>query len=210
MYNYMLPSDIYYYSKGFISNAKFPLGKYMLWLVGVKENISEEMENIFVFNEHTLLLEDSELKKKYEEYLDINLIPDKYKTGRTYYEGSKNIQEKRYAYPAELPDSHILKKDNELAKKVKNMLTVEASPSLAEPELLRLLPKAYIIVFEWDMLKDQILIYSERLRANGVPVEVAYYENAYHGMVPFIDEHSGYELSRIIFNDLVKYINDNI
>jgi acetyl esterase/lipase len=96
---------------------------------------------------------------------------------------------------------------------------------------LKLLPKAYFLVLEWDTLKDQCLIYAERLKSNNVPVEVSFYENGYHGMVPFIDQKGiklyyyliiekrflffqsiladGYELSRKMLNDLVKYIQEN-
>ena len=53
-----------------------------MWLIGIKDNISEEMENIFISNNHTLLLEDKYLRKKYESYVDINLVPEKYKNGK--------------------------------------------------------------------------------------------------------------------------------
>ena len=102
------------------------------------------------------------------------------------------------------------KLDEKLVKMLDVVFSKEASPALAEPEVLKLMPKTYFIVLEWDTLKDQGLIYAERLKENGVEVEVAFYEDAYHGMVPFIDELIGYSLSRKMLDDLVKYIKKNI
>jgi hypothetical protein len=210
MYSFMHPSNLYYSQKDFISNAKFSIGKYMLWLVGLQENLTEEMENIFISNNHTMLLQDKNLRKKYESYLDVKLIPERYKSGRKYYEIYKKKKIQNIAFPNKMDKSNILLKNKELADRLKVLLTEEASPGLAAPELLKLLPKTYFIMLEWDTLKDQGLIYAERLKSNGVDVKVAFYENAYHGMIPFIDSVGGYSLSRDIFEDLVKYIKHNI
>ena len=165
------------------------------------------MESVFLTDSHTLLLEDEVLKKKYEEYLDINLIPEKYKIGRSYYSDYQEIKDKMIG---ELDTSVIYKIDRKIADKVKILFTKEASPGLADADILKLLPKTYFVILEWDILKDQSLIYAERLKLNNVSVEVAFYENIFHGSAPFIDDYIGYTLSRKILDDLVDYVRNNI
>ena len=88
MYTFSNPSFIYYNQKDFIANSKIPIGRYMLWLLGIKDNITEEMENVFSSDNHTLLLSDKNLRKRYESNLDIGLVPAKYKAGKVYYDAN--------------------------------------------------------------------------------------------------------------------------
>ena len=85
----------------------------------------------------------------------------------------------------------------------------DVSPGLADSDKLVGLPKAYFIVCEMDPIKDDGLLYSERLKRAGVQVEVNYYEG-YHGIVAEIDEISGYQVARAMLDDLIKYIKANI
>ena len=108
------------------------------------------MEDVFLSDSHVLLLEDEELKKKYRNYLDINLIPEQYKTGRHYYQDYKLIKEKTLAV---VDQSAIHKIDKKIAEKLKILFTKEASPGLADDEILKQLPKTYFVILEWDILK---------------------------------------------------------
>lgn len=178
IYSFLLPSDMYYSSRGFLTHLSKPIGRWLVWLLGITENITEEMENSFIANNHTLLIEDENLRNKYQSYLDIDLIPEQYKKGKIYYDGYKSKKVQDLIYPKKLDDSNILKKDKKLAELIKTrFFSKHASPALADESLLKKLPKAYFVVFEWDTLKDQSLIYAERLRLSGVPVKIAFYGN---------------------------------
>ena len=48
-------------------------------------DVSKELENCLRSNEHVLLIEDIEERKKYANYLNPDLIPNIYKTGKNYY-----------------------------------------------------------------------------------------------------------------------------
>ncbi len=120
-------------------------------MLGLTE-ISEEMELVFISDSHVLLLEDEELKRKYREYLDINIIPEKYKTGRDYYKDYEIIRENILK---DVDQSVIHKIDKKIAEKVKILFTKEASPGLADDEILKKLPKAYFVILEWDILKGK-------------------------------------------------------
>ena len=212
MYSFTHPSFTFYHKKDFIANSKYPIGKYMLWLIGIKDNISEEMENIFITNNHTMLLNDKILRKKYDSYLDINLIPKKYIIGKSYYEALNRNRKAYSIYPtSKLDDSNILLKNKELANKIKNeLLAEEFNPGLASPDILKQLPKTYFIIVEWDSLKDQGIIYAERLKSSGVTVKIAFYDDAFHGIIPFIHKVGGYNVARAMFEDTVSYINLNL
>jgi acetyl esterase/lipase len=209
MYNALLPSEIQYNKKGFFSHTGFSFALYQLWLVGIRHPTAE-MELAIQSNNHTLLIDDPNLRRKYQSYLDTDLISVEYKTGKSYYDGYNNKKMQDFVYPTKIDTNNILNKDKKLARSLRQLLTTDASPGLAEDDLLKLLPKAYFIIAEWDTLKDQGLIYAERLRRNGVSTTINFAEHAFHGMVPLVDSYLGYDLARSILNDLVKYIKDNV
>ncbi len=210
MYNSLLPSEIFYgQNKGFFSHTGFSFARYQLWLAGI-ENPTVEMELAIQSNNHTLLVEDESLRQKYKSLLNIDLIPSKYKANKIYYDGYTSKKMQDFVYPSKLDKNNILRKDKKLAKALKTILTPDASPCLADDDLLKLLPKAYFIVFEWDSLKDDGLLYAERLRRNGVDTTVVFSEHAFHGLVPFIDDFLGYDLARTLLKDLVDYIKKNV
>lgn len=56
----------------------------------------------------------------------------------------------------------------------------DASPIFAPPELIRKLPKAWIGVAELDILKEEGIAYGEKLKKEGVEVEIVVYKRAPH------------------------------
>jgi len=182
--------------------------KLILWALGEK-NVSKELENCLRSNEHVLLIEDIEERKKYANYLNPDLIPNIYKTGKNYYnnvdkyKNSKLIEDK-------LRTNSILKKNQKIANIVKNLFNSDLSPGLVSDEVLKKLPKAYIVTVEFDELKDESIIYAERLRRCGVEVKVAYYEDGFHGIVTFVNNDSLNTVALQIVDDLINYIKKNV
>ena len=206
-YSYLLPSNIYYYEKDFSSYLGITGAKTLLWHVGVTE-VTKEMEQAILKNNHTLLIEDPNLRKKYQSYLNIDYIPDEYKKGKIYYSGYNDEKMQSIIYPnAELDENSIFKKDPKLASAIKNLLTVEGSPGLADDEILKQLPKAYVAVVEWDAIKDHGLIYAGRLRANGVPVEIGYFEGGFHGIANYVNR---YRVANEILDGVISYVKKSL
>lgn len=56
----------------------------------------------------------------------------------------------------------------------------DASPAFAPAELIRRVPKAWIGACEMDILKQEAVEYGEKLRKEGVDVEVEIYRGAPH------------------------------
>jgi neutral cholesterol ester hydrolase 1 len=63
---------------------------------------------------------------------------------------------------------------------------------------------------EWDAIKDEGLLYAERLREAGVDVHIEFYENAFHGIAGLVDKKLGYEKARQMQNDLIDYLQQNL
>jgi acetyl esterase/lipase len=182
--------------------------KLILWALGEKD-VSKELENCLRSNEHVLLIEDIEERKKYANYLNPDLIPNIYKTGKNYYNNVDKFKDSKLIED-NLRNNSILKKNQKIANIVKNLFNSDLSPGLVSDEVLKLLPKAYIVTVELDELKDESLIYAERLRRCGVEVKVEYYEDGFHGILTFLDNNSPNTVALKIVEDLIKYIKKNV
>jgi acetyl esterase/lipase len=56
----------------------------------------------------------------------------------------------------------------------------DASPLLAQVEMFRRVPKAWIAVTELDILRDEGIAYGKKLLTAGVPAEIKTYKGAPH------------------------------
>ena len=149
MFNNHLPSIIQYTRSGLLSTT-FPIPKLAAFYLGIND-ASGDVENILMSNNHTALLTDKSLMQKIKGYLDINHVPEKYKSGRKYYRRYE-IQ-KQIMYPEHLDRENILRQDKELASVLKKLYDPKVSPLFADSEKLVGLPKAYFVILEWDSLK---------------------------------------------------------
>lgn len=65
------------------------------------------------------------------------------------------------------------------------MLDPRAAPLLAEQEVLKTVPPAYIMTCEHDVLRDDGMMYIRRLELAGVSVMHRHYDDCFHGCVSF-------------------------
>lgn len=107
-------------------------------------NATEEIQRILYTNDYVALA-DKETRSKLDKYLDINQIPQEYKSGKSYYESYET--QKQYYYPKSLPDNHLLKQDRELANVISRLFDYRVSPLFANDNQLIGLPKAYFVRF---------------------------------------------------------------
>lgn len=68
-----------------------------------------------------------------------------------------------------------------IVKEVPGLLDVRAAPLLAGPEVLAKCPRTYIITCEYDVLRDDGLMYAQHLQDAGVTVTNDHYEDGFHG-----------------------------
>ena len=182
------------------------VGKIIGWYLGI-DKLTHEIEQLLVSNNHAHLISDLEHKQKLLSYTDFNMIPHKYRHGRLYYNHSGHAE--AVAAPEHASHLQVIREDKHLTAKIDLLFTPDMSPGLSDIEKLRGLPPAYFILCEMDPIKDDGLIYSERLRQAGVPVQVNLYDG-FHGIVSQIDDTIGFQLARDMLNDLVNFISINV
>lgn len=160
------------------------------------------MQQSLTMNNHIALLSNQEEFQRYENYLNLIRIASKHKKDNPAY----------MSYKINKPEnlSEVFKKKKSFSKRVKKLFERTMSPSLVETKNLMKAPKSYFIICGMDGLRDEQLIYAERLKSVRRSVEIAYYENGFHGIAPLVDPNWGFKLSKKILRDLVEFIEKNV
>lgn len=199
-----LPSSLRYAQTSVFRSSKSKLNKYGNWYLGVT-NMTDELSRVYQNDELFGLIETDSERKFIIDCLDVNKIPDKFKLDKSFYETHT-----RFVFPERVPDDSVLRTDPQLASKLKKLLLPEVSPLLASKDLLARLPKTYMIALEWDSLKDDALLFAQRLKEAGVNTHVEFYTDAFHGMAIMTQPGLGYQKARDIQDDLLKYLQKNL
>ncbi|XP_004682395.1 PREDICTED: arylacetamide deacetylase [Condylura cristata] len=95
---------------------------------------------------------------------------------------------------------------SELAMKYPGLLDVRVAPLLADDKKLHRLPLTYIITCQYDVLRDDGLMYVTRLRNAGVPVTHNHIENGFHGIFSFLE----FKISDKIINNYISWLHENL
>jgi acetyl esterase/lipase len=204
MINFNLPA-MNKYGGGAISVEKLIL--WYLGLVNAKSTVLREFRE----HNHTALIPDAGLRQRIKSYLDVTRIPDKYKTGKKYYKHYHSIEKK--IYQESLHEKSVLHKEkhSHVRSLAHKFYDPTVSPLFADHESLVGLPRALIVSVENDPIKDEGLLYAERLKKARVDVDVMFYDNgAYHGIVTQIEHKGGYQIARDMQDDLINYLSGNL
>ncbi|XP_010888412.2 neutral cholesterol ester hydrolase 1 isoform X2 [Esox lucius] len=73
----------------------------------------------------------------------------------------------------------------EVTQEVPGLVDVRAAPLLAEQGVLGRTPQAYVMTCEFDVLRDDGLMYARRLQDAGVRVTSDHYDDGFHGCMAF-------------------------
>ena len=198
-----LPSQARYGETGILGEAKFGLSRFASWYLGIT-NITQDLINVYRENEHLGLFDEKE-QKRILSLLDTSKIPDKYKPDKAYYETQSN-----YQIPSKVPENSLLNRDPKVTELIRKLFEPKFSPLLATKEDLVILPKTYLQILEWDSLKDEALLYAERLKEAGVNTHVDFFENAFHGIASMTHGSYGYQIARDMQDKLIKYLKENL
>ncbi|XP_007230658.3 arylacetamide deacetylase-like 4 isoform X2 [Astyanax mexicanus] len=111
----------------------------------------------------------AELKAHYSKWLDpANLPPE--------------FRERSYQKP-----EVVTTPDTEVYQIIKDGLQPEFSPLLAEDEDLRLTPSTFILTCEYDVLRDDGILFQKRLKDLGVDVTWHHVSDCFHGALSFFN-----------------------
>lgn len=85
-----------------------------------------------------------------------------------------------------------------------------ASPLLVPDAALRSLPKTYILTCEYDVLRDDGIMYATRLNAAGVEVTLEHYETGFHGALMFTVWPTDFLIAERMTENYVKWLKENL
>jgi acetyl esterase/lipase len=175
-----------------VSNRTIGYHFMSLQYIGFKD--FSQIMPIYNTNEHVLLL-DQATRKKYESYLNIDLIPIKHRP--------KDPKWKKVDFlktdSRTLSQSSILFQNQSVAQRVLKLFDDEASPSFIDDLILKEFPTTYMIICDQDPLQDEQFVFSERLRRLGVEVEQQIYSYTHLGLMSIFSDH-------IAFNQLMSFV----
>ncbi|XP_041923817.1 neutral cholesterol ester hydrolase 1 [Alosa sapidissima] len=90
------------------------------------------------------------------------------------------------------------------------LLDVRAAPLLAEDEVLRAVPPAYIMTCEHDVLRDDGLMYAQRLEEAGVAVTRDHYEDGFHGCMVFSSWPAKFSVGTRSMWNYIQWLKENL
>ncbi|XP_073441671.1 arylacetamide deacetylase-like 4 [Dendrobates tinctorius] len=101
---------------------------------------------------------------------------------------------------------HVMAPFNkDVYEKVKIAFDLPCSPLFSDDGVIRQLPQAYIVTCEFDVLRDDGILYKNRLKDNGVPVTWYHVKDGFHGIVNlFHDVVSG----KLALDNVITYIKN--
>lgn len=85
-----------------------------------------------------------------------------------------------------------------------------ASPLLVPDAALRSLPRAYILTCEYDVLRDDGIMYATRLRAAGVEVTHEHYDTGFHGALMFTVWPTDFLIAHRMTDNYIKWLKENL
>jgi len=138
--------------------------------------------------------------KQIHDYLALVRISAKYKDS-AYNQYQIDVPKKKLK---------IFEEKKKFTQKIQKVFNKRFSPALVPTRELMSSPATYFIICELDGLRDEQLIYAERLNSIRRPIEIAYYKNAFHGIAPLIDSKWGFSVARKMLNDLIIFIKKNV
>ncbi|XP_032118892.1 arylacetamide deacetylase [Sapajus apella] len=95
---------------------------------------------------------------------------------------------------------------SELAKKYPGFLDVRAAPLLADDNKLHGLPLTYVVTCQYDVLRDDGLMYVTRLRNAGVQVTHNHVEDGFHGAFSFLE----LKISHRLIKQYIEWLKENL
>ncbi|XP_017291906.1 neutral cholesterol ester hydrolase 1-like [Kryptolebias marmoratus] len=104
----------------------------------------------------------------------------------------------------------VEKGSQEILKKVPGFLDVRAAPLFAGPEVLAKCPRAYILTCEFDVLRDDGLMYARRLQDAGVSVTSEHYEEGFHGSFSFIFWPVDFDVGKRSLRAYINWLQNNL
>ncbi|XP_066266860.1 neutral cholesterol ester hydrolase 1-like [Branchiostoma lanceolatum] len=122
----------------------------------------------------------------------------------------KKSQYAGYADPKMVDTPVKIKKENIKFPEIPNIATIldpRFAPLMADDADLKGLPPTYVMTCEYDVLRDDGVMYARRLGKAGVKVDYDHYEHGFH---PFLMQFDAYELAGTAVQNFLAYLKKNL
>ncbi|XP_067287680.1 arylacetamide deacetylase-like 4 isoform X2 [Pseudorasbora parva] len=130
----------------------------------------------------------AELKLHYKKWLDPDNLPPQFRKG---------------ARSPPVISSH----DADVYHIIKQGLDPEISPLLAEDDVLHLMPPTFILTCEFDVLRDDGILFQKRLKNVGVDVVGEHLSDGFHGIISFFNQGwMAFQSSQRGMDSIVRYV----
>lgn len=97
-----------------------------------------------------------------------------------------------------------------ILQEIPQLLDVRSAPLIADQEVLKHLPKTYILICEHDVLRDDGIMYAKRLESAGVEVTLDYFEDGFHGCMIFIKWLTNLAVGIRAKNSYIEWLDRNL
>ncbi|KAG9352870.1 hypothetical protein JZ751_017446, partial [Albula glossodonta] len=130
-----------------------------------------------------------ELRMQYRKWLSPELLPPECKA-----RGYKQVE--------------LSPHDGEVYHIIRRGLDPEVSPLLGEDDVIRRTPPAFILTCEYDVLRDDGILYQKRLEDLGVAVSRHHVPDGFHGIINFHNRGwLSFPKAQTVLDSIVCYIN---
>ncbi|XP_038677978.1 arylacetamide deacetylase-like 4 isoform X2 [Scyliorhinus canicula] len=131
-----------------------------------------------------------EIKTNYRRWIKADLIPSEFQV-------------------ADHKPNLVLTHEEDVYDLVKPSLEPTFSPLLASDAAIGRLPPAYILTCEFDVLRDDGLLFKRRLEDNGVPVTSYHVQDGFHGIISFFDNgYLTFPSGKQAVDSIVSFLKD--
>ncbi|XP_048208035.1 arylacetamide deacetylase-like 4 [Perognathus longimembris pacificus] len=91
----------------------------------------------------------------------------------------------------------------------RHLFEADYVPLLADDQVIAQVPEAFLVTSEWDIFRDDGLLYKKRLEDQGVPVSWYHAEDSFHGCIILFDSKLfSFPCSEKVMTAIAKYLTD--
>ena len=150
--------------------------------------VDRKIDKTIFQNNHT----DTQQKDYFRRFVDRSLIPPEFL-------GKKRVNAPEYR------DG-----DPDLVQRASILLQRDISPLLVEDNELARLPLTYVLTVGHDRLRDEGLIYVERLRRCRVPVVHNHYKDTFHASITSLYGRTKLDIAQRMVRDIVNFLLEHL
>ncbi|KAM6960474.1 arylacetamide deacetylase [Aplochiton taeniatus] len=117
---------------------------------------------------------------------------------------------REYNYSAPTLSASVAGEGSAMDELSRSIADPRASPLLVPDAALHSLPKAYVLTSEYDVLRDDGVMYVTRLRRAGVHVTHEHYDNGFHGALMFTVWPADFLIGRRMTDNFIQWMKENL